>query len=348
MRKVKLEDARKAAQQRFAKVKLGVDPAAEKAKARAAAAAASLTFGSVASKYLAAKEATHRPNTHTAARRYLTKNSRSLRDRPLDSIKRADVAALLHDLTRTSGPVAASRARSQLSALYSWAMKEGLCEVNPVVSTNVPDAHVKPRDRVLSMAELAAIWRACRSDNFGAIVKLLTLTAARRNEIGMLLWSEVDLDAGVITIPGERVKNGRALTLPLAPAATDILRSVPRREDRPYVFGRTGKGFGSWSSVMTDLRHRIIANGNKVPDFSLHDLRRSAATHMAEGHVAPHVVEQILNHQSGSKRGIAGIYNRAVYAAEVRSALARWAETLLAAVENRPARVVSLAPVARA
>jgi integrase len=342
LRKVALEDARKAARQRFARAHLGVDPVAEKAKARTAAAAAALTVGSVADKYLTVKEATHRPNTHTAARRYLMKYWRPLRDRPLDSVKRADVAALLHDLTKAHGRVAASRARSTLSATFAWAAREGLVDLNPVTATNIPDAGIKARERVLSLAELAMVWRACRNDSFGRIVKLLMLVGARRNEVGGLRWSEVDLEASTVTIPGERVKNGRTLMLPLAPAAIDILRSAPRLEGRPYVFGRTGEGFGSWSSVMTDLRHRIIASGEKLSAFSLHDLRRSAATGMAELGVAPHIVEQILNHQSGSKKGIAGIYNRATYAAEVRSALARWAEALLAAVENRESKVTPL------
>jgi hypothetical protein len=142
VRQVLLEDARRIAHQRFAQAHLGIDPVAERAKARTAAAAAALTVGAVADRYLAVKEAMHRPNTHVAARRYLTKHWRPLRDRPLDNVKRADVAALLHDLTKAHGRIAAARARSQLSALYIWSMKEGLAEANPVASTNAPVAGV--------------------------------------------------------------------------------------------------------------------------------------------------------------------------------------------------------------
>jgi integrase len=85
----------------------------------------------------------------------------------------------------------------------------------------------------------------------------------------------------------------------------------------------------------------MAGTDEKVVDWNIHDLRRSAATHMAELGVAPHIVEAILNHQSGHKRGVAGIYNRASYAAEVRSALARWADALLAAVENRQSKVTA-------
>jgi hypothetical protein len=131
VRKVRLEDARKAAQQRFAQVRLGVDPAAEKAKAKVAAAAAKLTLGAVIEPYLTVKEEAHRPNTHAAARRYLMQYWRPLHDRPLNTIKRADIAAMLHDFTKKHGVVAAGRARSQLSALFSWALREGMCERKP-------------------------------------------------------------------------------------------------------------------------------------------------------------------------------------------------------------------------
>jgi integrase len=343
VRKVKLEDARKAAQQRFAKVKLGVDPAAEKVKARTAAAAAALTLGAVADRYLAVKEEVLRPSTFTAAKRYFTMHWQPLRARPLDSIKRADVAALLHDLIKAHGKVAAARARTSLSALYSWALREGLCDANPVVATNAPDAHVRSRARVLTLDELAAAWRACQDDDFGYIVKLLILTACRRMEVGGLRRDEVDFDAGTLIIPGERVKNGRTLMVPLAPAAIAILRSVPRREGRSFVFGQRGMAFSGWTKSTADLRRRIAAvTGRELADFRLHDLRRSAATHMGGLGVQPHVIEQILNHQSGYKRGPAGIYNRASYEREKRAALALWAEALMAAIEGRKPQVVPL------
>jgi integrase len=339
IRKVRLEDARKAARQRFAQTHLGVDPTAEKAKARVAA----VTFGAVADRYLAVKEGVLRPSTFTAAKRYLIMHWQPLRARPLDSVKRADVAALLHDLTKAHGKVAAARARSRLSALFGWAMREGLCEANPTVATNVPDAGVKARERVLTLDELAAVWRACRDDDFGRIVKLLTLTAARRMEIGGLRWAEVDLDAGTLTIPGERVKNGRTLMVPLVPAAASILRSTPRREGRIYVFGQRGAAFNGWEKSTADLRRRVMAaTGRELVDFRLHDLRRSAATGMADIGIAPHIIEAALNHVSGHKGGVAGIYNRSTYSAEKRQALDRWADHVAGVVEGRKGKIVPL------
>ena len=344
VRKVKLEDARKAARHRFAKIELGIDPRAERDRARAKAAAARLTLGVVAERYLDAKKAALRPSTYREAERYFTVHWRAFRDRPIESIRRADLAACLQELIKTRGPIAASRARVNLSALFSWAMKEGLCDSNPVIATNDPEAGKRPRERVLSAAELAIIWKACQGDDFGRIVKLLMLTGCRRREIGELKWSELDFDRGTMTIAGARTKNHRALTLTLPPAAIDLLRSISRREGNDNVFGGGIPGFTVWSYATDLLNARIAAAAGKpLVDWTLHDLRRSVATHMAEEiGVQPHIIEALLNHVSGNKRGVAGVYNRARYDREVASALQLWSEHLAAIIEGRKSKVVSL------
>jgi integrase len=334
-RKVRLEDARRAAQQRFAQAQLGIDPVAVKAEAAMAA----LTFGAIADRFLAVKAEIYRPSTYKHAQRYLEQHWRPLRGRPIASVSRADVAALLHDLSQRHGRVAAARARDTLSSMFTWAMKEGITEVNPTTHTNTPDAGVKARDRVLSLTEIAAVWHACENDNFGRIIKLLILTACRRTEIGSLRWDEIDFDAGTITICAERSKNGRAHMLPLPEPALEILHSTPRYE-ATCLFGLNG--FSAWSPATRNLRRRIVASGEKAGDFTLHDFRRSAITHMAEIGVQPHVLEALANHVSGFKRGVAGIYNRAAYQAEKAAALTLWAEHLLAAVEGQETRVVPL------
>jgi hypothetical protein len=159
IRKVTLEDARRAARQRFARVELGHDPAAERAGARIKAAAAQLTLGVVAERYLDAKKERMRSTTYQAAQCYFTIHWQPLRDRSLAEIKRADVAACLQTMAKERGRAAASRARANLSALFGWAMREGLCDANPVIATNDPAAGSLPGSRVLSEAELATIWR---------------------------------------------------------------------------------------------------------------------------------------------------------------------------------------------
>src|SRR5262249_5320013 len=153
--------ARKVANKLFAQGQLGIDPAAEKAKARAAAAAAKLTLASVADRYLAVKRhalmaGTYSESTYEAAVRYFHVLWAPLRGRPIDSIKRPEVATRLQELTIEYGRSAAGKARYTLSALYTWAMGEGLCDSNPVVATNNPEAGVMPRERVLSDSELKA------------------------------------------------------------------------------------------------------------------------------------------------------------------------------------------------
>jgi integrase len=334
-RKIKLEDARKAARKRFAEAQLGNDPAAERERERAKRAAKRHTLGAVAERYLDVKRDRLRPSSYRASQLYLITHWAPLHGHTLDTIRRADVAAVLQEIVKERGPVTAGRARANLAACFGWAIREGLVDSNPVVGTNDPADGVRHRERVLSEAELATIWRACQEDAFGRIVRLLMLTGTRRAEIGDLKWSEIDLDHGIVTIPGERTKNHRPLILTLPPLALDILRSVPRRDGSDHVFGN---GFTAWSASTAALKKRV----GKLPPWTLHDIRRSVATHMAEIGIQPHIIEAILNHISGHKRGVAGIYNLASYRGEVAAALLRWSEHLTATIAGRKSKIVPI------
>jgi integrase len=339
VRRITVEDARAAAKKVFAKVTLGLDPSADKDEARAAA---KLKFGALAEQYLARKVDVSRPNTYRGIARYLMNHWKPFRDRPIHAVTRRDVAARLNQLTDGHGPVAAARARSTLSAFFVWAMREGLVDQNPAIGTNDPAAGRKARDRVMTDYELAAIWRACRDDNFGRIVRMLVLTGARRQEIGGLHWSEIDLESGKMIIPGSRTKNRRELVLILPPLALSILEATPRRESSEFVFGSRGGPFSAWSRSTENFKAHMGKAGAVLAPWTLHDLRRSVATGMAEIGIQPHVIEAVLNHQSGHKRGVAGIYNRAAYEREVRTALALWAEHVEAIVAGRDSKIVSL------
>jgi integrase len=332
VRKVRLEDAKKIARQRFAQVELGVDP-----KARTDGAATSPSLARVAGLYLAARKDVVRPNTYKAAAYYFAAQWKPFRDRPIASIGRAEIAARLQEIVIAHGRVSAARARAYLLALYGWAMREGLCDANPVAGTNNPGAGLPSRDRVLSSAELKLVWDACGDDDAGRIVRLLVLTACRRDEIARLSWSEVDLERSQITISANRSKNHLAHVVPLAAPALELLRAVPRRPGTDFVFGGEC-GYSGWSNATKALRARMT----KPVEFVLHDLRRSAATGMADLGVQPHVIEAVLNHSSGSKAGVAGIYNRSRYGRETAAALALWADHVLAIVEGRDSKVVAL------
>jgi Arm DNA-binding domain len=194
IRRISIADARKIAKRRFAQAEMGEDPAAAKARAKAEALAQQLTLGVTADRYLALKQSTLRPSTHQAATRYYTKHWGPLRNQPLTDITRAEVARILQELTLRHGRVSAARARSALSTLYVWSMKQGLAENNPAANTEDPAKGIPARERILNDDEIRTVWNACLPDDFGRIVKLLLLTGCRREEIGGLLWSEINMD----------------------------------------------------------------------------------------------------------------------------------------------------------
>ena len=320
IRKISQADARRIARQRFAKVELGIDPGAEKA----AKAKAQLTLAKVADKYLNAKQDTLRPATYTQAKYHFETLWKPIADRPMDDVGRAEVAARLQEIIKGHGRVAAARARGNLSALFTWAAKEGLSEANPVALTNDPSEGIRPRERVLSDDELFAIWNSCREDDFDLIVKLLALTGCRREEVGRLKWSEVNLDSGLMTIPGARTKNGRTLELPLPSLALNVLRMAKPGEGRECVFGRRGdSGFAGWAWGKLNLDHRITSNeGKALPHWTLHDLRRTMRTGLGRLDVPPHVAELCINHVKG---GIQAVYDKYTYQPQIKDALERWA-----------------------
>jgi len=193
---------------------------------------------------------------------------------------------------------------------------------------------------VLDDGELAAVWAACADDDFGAIVRLLILLGCRREEIGALAWSEIDLDSGVMIIPGTRTKNHRDLELTLPAVALDILMSRPRREGRKYVFGSRGGSFSAWSYSTLRLNARITeARGKPLTAWTIHDLDRTIRTGLGRLGVVPHIAELAINHTKG---GVEAIYDRHKYRREKAEALEAWAAHVLAAVEGREASVTPL------
>jgi integrase len=218
-------------------------------------------------------------------------------------------------------------------------MREGLADSNAVIGTN--KAVTKgARDRVLTDDELRLIWSALGDNKYDDVLRLLTLTGQRRLEIGGLRWSEVDFDKAVISLPAERTKNARPHDVPLSPAALSVLKARHRLAGRDHIFG--ANGFAGWSNCKVLLDARIASKG-AIPAWRLHDLRRTVSTMMHdELGIAPHIVEAVLNHVSGHRAGVAGVYNRALYAKEKAVALARWAEHLGAIVSGRSSKVVAM------
>ena len=205
---------------------------------------------------------------------------------------------------------------------FGWAVEQEIIPASPVAGLKAP-AEEKSRDRILDDRELAAVWAAAGQVDpiYGALVRLLILTGQRRGEIAGLTWDEIDGKKLLITLPRERVKNDRAHEVPLSPQAMAVIEGLPRTS-KTYVFSMAGKGpingFGKPKTRLDKLCG--------FDDWVLHDIRRSVATGMAETGIQPHIIEAVLNHVSGHKAGVAGIYNRSQYATEKRAALEAWAK----------------------
>jgi integrase len=332
-----ITEIREQAARHYAKVKLGQDPAGEKIEARVRAAD---TFETIAERFLAAKRSTMRPRSYVQVEGHILKKAKPLHGLQVTAITRRDIATLLNALKESTGNVTANRTRASLSDFFGWSIRQGITENNPVINTDKFDE--KPRERVLEEFELRAIWNCLPDNHYGAVVKLLMLTGQRASEIGDLEWSELKDNA--INLPGERTKNKRAHVVPLSETAAGIINARPRVAGRETVFGVGQGGFQGWSDGKEALDESLAEHmGKPVQPFVIHDLRRTVST-MLNGKlgIAPHIVEAVLNHVSGARAGVAGVYNRASYLNEKTQALNMWADYLANIVNGSESNVVPL------
>jgi integrase len=366
---MRLEVARRHAEELHAQTVLGRDPIAAIKEERARGAQ---TFGAAVEAFLHWQRTRQRRDGTTGVsvvwlyeiERYLLTYASALHDLPLRKVGRGDVARLITTIHRERGPVAGNTFGKVIGALFSWAIKNAWTDVNPAVG--VPREEEASRARVLLPAEIRAIWRELGDDQYAAIVKLLLLTGCRREEIGGLRRSEIHDNA--IALPSARTKNRRGHVIPLAPMAREIIAAQPLRVDangtiRDLLFGLGSGGFNGWGKAKAKLDAQITsALGESLPPWTIHDLRRSVATYCTGGlpahllatlpvrdrefgrglAVPPHVVEALLNHASGHKAGVAGTYNRSTYETEKAHALALWANHVSAIVEGTSSKVTML------
>ena len=352
----RIGDVRKIADKLYARVKLGQDPARDKAEAKANVAQ---TFKAAADEFLEQQRTRLRERSFPDVQRHLEKYARPLHELAIAKITRRDVALVIASISKNHGPVTANRARSSLSAFFSWVMEQGRADANPVIGTARNEE--RSRDRVLAPAELRAIWDALDDNDFGDIVRLLALTAQRASEIAGLSFPEIHDDT--IVLPAKRTKNSRSHVVPLSAAAKAILDKHKQEGERELIFGRGKKSFSGWSNCKERVDEKIEkALGKALPHWTLHDLRRTFATYAGGGMPAhlleklpardkeiarglgiqPHIIEAVLNHVSGHKAGVAGIYNRSSYEREKRAALYLWANHLTAIVEDNASNITPL------
>jgi integrase len=339
---IDISAARQRAKELYAEVMAGGDPLRDKAIERAAA---DQTFGAAVHLYLPIKQGEVRRSTYADIARHLQSHAKALHPIPLAQLERRSVATVVARVAEERGRPTGNRVHVSLNTFFVWCMGRGLIDHNPC--SGIVRSPERARDRVLTRGELTLIWTAAGDDHFGCIVRLLMLTGQREAEIAKLRWSEISGHA--ILLSSARTKNHRSHTIPLSNDAAVIIDTQPRRLNddgtpRDLIFGIGSGPFSGWGAAKARLDARIEKMTGKALDpWRIHDLRRSFVTHCAEEGIAqPHIIEAAINHVSGVKAGVAGVYNRATHTTEVRTLMDRWATWLLDVVEGRKHNVVGL------
>jgi integrase len=268
-------------------------------------------------------------------------------DKPIASISRRDVMALLDGLEGRGKHGMAKLTLAYLRKFFGWCSERDVISELPTTRVRL-NGSLKPRERTLGLDELHRVWNAAVAvgRTGGALVKMLMLTGQRRSETSAMRWRDLaGLENGnpLWSIPGEVTKNHRPHQVPLAPAAVAIIRAQPiiqitrdkGQEDSEFVFTTNGLvPFSALNKTKMQIDERIVKavaedSGEPMAPWTFHDLRRSLVTGMNDlGLAQPHVIEAIVNHISGHRGGIAGIYNKAVYMDERRRALQAWAKLI--------------------
>ena len=278
-------------------------------------------------------------------------------DRPVGKIDSHDVWSVVDEARRLGVPgrevrnpgLSEARGRALLailSSLFGWLQRQRRVTANPCAGIHHPPAS-KPRDRVLSSDELRWFWLACDGINepFRSIFRLLALTGQRLNEVAGMRREELR-DDGTWHLPGSRTKNRLSHLVPLPALARSIIAGMPAGQTQFIFTTSAGRPPTSWSGPKATLDAAMLTLAReRDPDavlepWRLHDLRRSFVTGLVEIGVPPHVVEQIVNHVSGSRAGVAGVYDKSQLLPERRTALERWAAQVEGVVSGAPSKVV--------
>lgn len=257
-------------------------------------------------------------------------------------MRKDDIHAMLDAIHDRGSPIAANRALAVVKKLFRWALGRGYVTIDPTAGIAKPADETK-RDRVLSEDELACVWGAAdaMAYPFGPALRMLILTGQRREEVGAMRWSEVDLASATWTLPAERSKNGVAHVVPLSAAALTIFASISIGRAGGFVFTTTGASpVSGWSKAKNNLDAIILdamrdrdPAAEPIADWRLHDIRRTVATGLQRLGVRLEVTEAVLGHVSGSRAGVVGIYQRYSFADEKRQALDAWAALVARIVE---------------
>lgn len=341
---IKLADARTLAAQVLTTVAEGRDPSEEKKQTkREAAEAVKDDVASAVTSFLNRYAEQHqRKASLKETKRYLENEAATAWEgRSIKSITKRDVIDLLDAAVDRGATVTANRLLAAVRRFFNWCAERGIVDASPVAGIKAPTAE-KSRDRILSDKELGLVWKGAESIDwpFGPFIHLLILTGQRRDEIAGMRWSEIDMANATWTIPGDRTKNGKAHVVPLSPEAISLIEALPRMKDgegdSAFVFSTTGKtaisGFSKAKAAVDKAITKLLKGDDEedanepptIPNWRLHDLRRTMASGMARLGVPVHVVEKLLNHTSGTFSGIVGVYQRHDFGNEKREAAEAW------------------------
>ncbi|WP_341872607.1 site-specific integrase [Sinorhizobium fredii] len=264
------------------------------------------------------------------------------KSRDIKTITKRDVVDLLDKIADRGAPESAARVRAILSKFFNWCVDRDIVGASPVPKGSTARQGAS-RERVLTDEEIRQLWLACEKVGwpFGPLVKLLILTAQRRNEVAHAERKEFVLAGNdqQWTIPEERTKNGKEHVVPLSALVLQIIQALPK-VGKQFLLSTTGEtpvsGFSRAKKIvdaeMLALVKNEAAERGLDPDkvmlepWTFHDLRRTAASGMARLGFPVHVVEAVINHKSGTIKGVAAIYNRYEYLEEKRQALTAWAD----------------------
>jgi integrase len=330
---ISLDDARKATAAILGEVASGKDPAAERkaaaTEAERKAAEEAFTLDALLTKWAASHLTGRRASYAQEAVRALRYAFDGQLAKPAAELKDKAVARVLEGFASAGKPAMAASTMSYGRAAFGWAIGRRLIIDNPFA--NLSFGHVVKRERVLKDDELRAIWEATAGTGaYNAIVRTLILTGQRREEVAGMAWSELSDDLCTWTIAADRSKNGVAHVVPLSPQAQKILKDARRHAD--LVFPGERGLFNGWSKSKDRLD-----SATGVADWRLHDIRRTAATGLQRLGVRLEVTEAVLNHISGSRGGLVGVYQRHTWSDEKRAALTAWGEHVAAIIEGRAA-----------
>ena len=258
------------------------------------------------------------------------------------SIKKRDVVLLLDSIVDRGSPMSANKTLEIIRKMFDFAVSRSILDFSPCGGVEKP-APTKSRDRILEDSEIKKFWfnmeKAKISKGTQLALRFLLVTSQRRGETVAAEWDEIDLEKNWWLIPGAKTKSGNPHKVPLSPLAIEILTEAKTfSEGTPWVF--LGISKNTHLNPRT-ISQALIKNRDKleIPHFTAHDLRRTAASHMAGMAIPRLTISKILNHTEG---GATKIYDRHTYDNEKRHALEAWSRKLEAIITGKIAKVIEL------